>query len=274
MKRGIASAAWLFPFCHVSDGDSAVFEATLLYELTIRYHVLGLAFAHSAYAYHSVGSTIAVAGASYAAVRGVPKRNAGEDFYLLDKLGKVGPLRRLTGVPVRLKSRQSWRVPFGTGPKVTKIMNEGDVSVTNPLAYEVLRRVLAVLDGFAARREVSVFDDVAAGLPPIAAEAARRAFNASGLSRAATDAASRTGQGDLRRRTHSWFDGLRTQRFLHALRDAGLADVPWQSAIASAPFVRHTGDSRVSAVLTHLIELESKLAKDIGVSSLSTHGDI
>ena len=45
------------------------------------------------------------------------KRNAGEDFYLLEKLSKVAPLRKLSGAPILLRSRESFRVPFGTGPR-------------------------------------------------------------------------------------------------------------------------------------------------------------
>ena len=44
------------------------------------YYVAGLAMAGSGYAHHSLGSTIAVHAKSYAAVRGYPKRSAGEDF--------------------------------------------------------------------------------------------------------------------------------------------------------------------------------------------------
>ena len=143
------AGAWLFPFCHVAGDDCDTFKATQLYELSIRYHVLGLAYAGSPYAYHSVGSTLAIPVNSYAAVRGVPKRNAAEDFYLLDKLGKISPLRRLAGTPIRLRSRKSWRVPFGTGPRVATIMDEGDVLVANPIAYDVLRLVMAALNDFA-----------------------------------------------------------------------------------------------------------------------------
>ena len=64
--------------------------------------MLGLGFAGSPYAYHSVGSTLAVRAEAYAIVRGVPKRAAGEDFYLLDKLAKVTPIRVLTGEPVAI----------------------------------------------------------------------------------------------------------------------------------------------------------------------------
>lgn len=268
--QGSPASALLYPFCHVTGTDPDVDWATQLYELSLRYHVLGLAYAGSPYAYHSIGSTIAVPAASYAAVRGVPQRNAGEDFYILDKLGKVAPLRRLEGKPLRLESRCSLRVPFGTGPRVARIISNGELFVTNPMAYEVLRKLLAAISGYAQRRDDQVFEHALGELPPAAAAAARGAIAESGLLAAITDAAIRTNQAALPRRIHCWFDALRTLRFLHALREAGIADVPWSQAVKSAPFVNWRGSPVLAAVLTKLVELESALPADVGVALL--HG--
>ena len=35
----------------------------------------------------------------------------------------------------------------------------------------------------------------------------------------------------------TWFDGFRTLKLIHALRDQGLADRPYQDAFDAAPFV-------------------------------------
>ena len=45
---------------------------------------------------------------------GFPRRNATEDFYILNKLAKVGSIARLAGTPVILEGRLSDRVPIGT----------------------------------------------------------------------------------------------------------------------------------------------------------------
>ncbi len=260
------TGAWLFPFLHDAGFDCGVYQATQLYELSIRYHVLGLAYAGSPYAYHSVGSALAIPIDSYVAVRGVPKRDAAEDFYLLDKLGKVSPLHRLSGTPIRLESRKSGRVPLGTGPRVARIMNEGNVLVANPVAYEVLRVVLASLNDFALRRDASVFDRAFIGLPPPIAAAAGAALCKFELPKAAMDAASRTGQRNLLRRIHCWFDALRTLQFMHALRNAGILDVSWQAAIRSAPFVNFSGELDAATGVAHLVNLESQLPAKVGAS--------
>ncbi len=260
-------SAWLFPFCHIAGPDDKVNQATQLYELSIRYHVLGLAYAASPYAYHSVGSTLAVAAHAYAAVRGVPKRNAGEDFYLLDKLGKVSPICRLSGPPIRLQSRCSERVPFGTGPRVAIIVDQGDVWVASPTAYDVLRLVIAALNRFAIAGDAVEFERLIDELPAPHALAAQRAMMNCDLLNAVTDAATKTSLGNLHRRVHGWFDALRTLRFLHALRDAGISDVGWQAAMQSAPFIKFRGTLDCFTVVAHLVELESQLAAQTGANT-------
>ena len=84
-----ASAA-IAPFVHVPEGDANQQEAMRLYDAYLQDYVDGLSRAGSSYAFHTIGSLISVQARHYAMVRGVPKRAAGEDFYLLNKLAKVG----------------------------------------------------------------------------------------------------------------------------------------------------------------------------------------
>ena len=105
-----SDAALVYPFRHVDATREA-----LEYEVSLRYYVAGLRFAGSPYAFHTIGSTLAVHATAYARVRGFPKRLAAEDFYLLNKLAKVGTIRSLDGEPIRLSARTSNRTPFGTG---------------------------------------------------------------------------------------------------------------------------------------------------------------
>src|SRR6185295_2791724 len=107
-------------FRHEATGDAALDGAHALYEVRLRYDVLGLASAGSPWAMHAIGSTLAVGVEAYAAVRGFPRRMAGEDFHLLAKLAKIGRVVRAGGEPIRLRSRSSDRVPFGTGAAVAR----------------------------------------------------------------------------------------------------------------------------------------------------------
>ncbi len=94
-----------------------------LYEIYLRHYVLGLRAAGSPYAFHTVGSLIRFEFSAYAETRGFPKREAGEDFYLLDKLAKLGRVAEHSGV-VRLVPRPSDRVPFGTGAAMARVGTE------------------------------------------------------------------------------------------------------------------------------------------------------
>jgi hypothetical protein len=113
-------AAANYPFTHIQrEGSSGLPIA--LYELSLRYYVAGLNHAGSSYCYHTVGSTLAINADNYAMVRGFPKRNAGEDFHILNKLRKTGVVASLTAPNIAIFDRESNRAPFGTGPAVAKI---------------------------------------------------------------------------------------------------------------------------------------------------------
>ncbi|MBT6273307.1 MAG: glycosyltransferase [Chromatiales bacterium] len=85
------------------------------YELFLRYYRLGLRLAGSAHAYHSVGSCITVRASAYARQGGMNRRQAGEDFYFLQKLVDGESVTELTTTTVMPAARHSDRVPFGTG---------------------------------------------------------------------------------------------------------------------------------------------------------------
>ncbi|GIR70665.1 MAG: hypothetical protein CM15mP74_19160 [Halieaceae bacterium] len=115
-------SAICLPFTHDAAGNPEVAAATLIYELKLHHYVLHLQRIGSPYAFYALGSSCVFNSASYAAVRGVPLRSAGEDFYLLNKLAKVGPVHTARDRGVTLESRCSGRTPFGTGPAVSELL--------------------------------------------------------------------------------------------------------------------------------------------------------
>lgn len=265
---GAIPAALIYPFLHVSaGGDAAVHEATRVYEASIRYHVLGLAWAGSPYAYHSIGSTLAVHADAYAAVRGVPKRAAGEDFYLLDKLGKLGALHRLTGEPVAIASRRSARVPFGTGPRVEQLLSQGRAPVASDQAFLALKQLLVGLDRVAATQQPTLLLATLKELPTSLGTLAEVAVERLGLPEAVRAAIAQVGQGNLRRRLHTWFDALKTLQFLHVLRDLGVPEVELRLALERAPFCP-PGDPAIERVLERLRVAEGTLASELGPALL------
>jgi hypothetical protein len=238
--RGVRRVALTLPFWHIPSGDEAVDQATLRYELSLRYYTLGLAAARSPYAYESMGSSMAVLAEAYAEVRGFPRRNAGEDFYLLGKLAKVGALHRPECEPIRLRSRTSDRVPFGTGRKVGEIVgNGGALSTYHPRVFELLRVALAALRHVVVTRDADALsaklketlDSGTAGAVSSALEELQTFEAVREVLGASPDA------GVRERRLLTWFDALRTLRFIHLLEaPAALPRLPWFEALARAPF--------------------------------------
>lgn len=269
------SAAWLWPYRHEAGGDPAIDAATVLYEISLRYYVLGLASAGSSYAYQSVGSTLCVDASAYLSVRGVPKREAAEDFYLLDKLAKVGPLRRPPLAPVAIRARASQRVPFGTGRRSREIADElatgREFELYSPRIFAALAVVLRGLDDFARSAQVSALERAVERDEPELAQVIQQVLAGLGVLPALTNAAGQAPTGPvLRRRIHTWFDSLRTLRFVHGLRDRGLPSRPWRAALAAAPFLPASFDpgAEPGAVCQELALAEAALPVLIGPSLL------
>ncbi len=207
--------ASLAPFAHAESGDAALDAATWRYEARLRWYVQGLAWAGSPFAHHSIGSTISVRPEAYARVRGFPRRQAGEDFYLLDKLAKLGrgAIERKSGAPLFIRPRASRRVPFGTGPAVAAALEGAPIEFYDPAVFEALQRVLGALGSVARSGELEallrVADESALG----------EALRARGWLERAQQLVGSYPSSQLAARFRDAFDGLSTLRLVHALRD-------------------------------------------------------
>jgi hypothetical protein len=83
------------------------------------------------YAYHTLGSAMAIRGSAYASIGGMPRKQAGEDFYFLQKLIPLGNFGEINKTKVIPSPRPSDRVIFGTGAAITNYINgSGDISLT------------------------------------------------------------------------------------------------------------------------------------------------
>ena len=190
----------LHPFRHEAPPELA--DAMRLYELHLSYYVNRLGWAGSPYAFHTIGSTMAIHADTYVKVRGVPKRNAGEDFHLLNKAAKVAPIHRLSHPEIRLKARLSTRVPFGTGPALSRMTGDDHPLSYAPESFNRLAEVIAHIDSAAplSNESAALLEEL--GYPRFRTQAQRQ----------------RRRPETLRKATHEWFDGLRTLRFIHLAR--------------------------------------------------------
>jgi hypothetical protein len=95
--------------------DPRLQAGIIQYELFLRYYVQGLRFSGFPYAYHTLGSCMAVRSEVYAKQGGMNRRQGGEDFYFLHKIIPLGNFSEVLDTIVMPSPRASHRAPFGTG---------------------------------------------------------------------------------------------------------------------------------------------------------------
>jgi hypothetical protein len=131
-------------FEHPLSGDdfgANIYKGIILYELHLRYYLQGLIWSGFPYAFHTVGSAFAVKALSYVRAGGMNRRQAGEDFYFIQKLIYDAGYFSLNSTTVFPSPRVSSRVPFGTGASMGRL-SEGNLPVFltyNILAFNELR---------------------------------------------------------------------------------------------------------------------------------------
>ena len=233
------SSAAVFNFRHTFNDDETednikINEATQLYEKSLHHYVQGLHRAGSQYAYHTIGSCLLISIEHYIKARGFPKRPAGEDFYLLNKLQKLAPVSSLSEPTIAIRSRLSDRVPFGTGPAIDKLLNATSQEAKifyHPSCFEVLGYWITHLSLIAESNmtESSISDikndtsnsiEITAYLKELEQE-----FNLqiaiNKLFKTHKSTASR------KKHLHEWFDGFKTLKIIHYLRDHHFSSVSY-----------------------------------------------
>jgi hypothetical protein len=245
-----AAVALTFPYRHEAVAPVTA-GAIARYEAWLRLHRIALADNGSPYAFQAIGSTLAIDAEALAHVRGFPRSMAGEDFYVLDKLAKLGRIRPLGGHPIVLAARESDRVPFGTGRTMLgMVRGEADAEprLPDPRSFAALGRWLRILELAAGPpqradalpltgdradlvdrlgRELAAHD-----LPP---EPIIDILERMGALRFTVEAmAMNLARSVRRRRLHTWFDAFRTLRFRHTMRDELWPDRTWEEREAAA----------------------------------------
>jgi hypothetical protein len=209
----------VIPFCHQPGSTPEEDRAIKRYELFLRAYVLGLSRAGSPYAFHTVGSAMACSAQAYVRMGGMNVRAAGEDFYFLQQLAKTGGISKVRGTVVYPSPRASYRVPFGTGRSITRLLageNEA-VMFYQTACFQILEEWLALI----ARNLDAPGEEIR--------------NKTKGISLPLTDFLGRVQfpavwnklKKNLRTPStllsgfHGWFDGLKTMKLIHHL-SAGL----------------------------------------------------
>lgn len=206
-------SAITFPFRHTIPKDNQQALAIAMYEAKLRQYYEGLKKAGSNYAFFTIGSAMAMAAESYAATRGYPKKAAGEDFYLLNKLAKVGKVVEVPTKPIKLSARLSSRVPFGTGPALIKLLEKNcdDLGFFyNEKVFLCLAHFLSAIKDNIKQNHETLFH----GLDKTELKYCLKSL--SGLKKTIQ---LRTNITDKLKAFDDYFDGFKTLKFIHYLRD-------------------------------------------------------
>ncbi len=113
------------PYYHPLTNCDELDRAMLRYEIYMRNYAINLLHIGSPYSFTALGSAIAARVKSLKKIGGITPLKSGEDFYLLQKLRKMGMVGLWNETCVYPGTRYSHRVFFGTGPAMEK-GNNGD----------------------------------------------------------------------------------------------------------------------------------------------------
>ncbi len=221
-----------FNFIHKSDNE-VLQLANAKYECALRYYVAGLRYAKSPYDFFTIGSLLVFKAEAYASVRGFPKRSAGEDFYLLNKLVKLGSVAWLADDVITLEARLSSRVPFGTGPAVKQIIELEQKNTPycyyHPQLFTLLKQTLAGFESLYENR-----DQLALWYPTLPKEAEQPLINI-GFESFVEKQKNNTHKQFVKQ-VNVWFDAFKTLKFIHAARELYYPNMELEQAIEQADF--------------------------------------
>jgi len=245
-------------YAHQLPDDKRQRAAIICYEIFLRYWVLGLRYAASPWAYHSIGSAMVTTAASYVEVRGMNKRAAGEDFYFLQKLAKHAPIHYIRETRVYPSARPSERVPFGTGKRIRRFLG-GDERQEylsyDPRIFEIIKRWLSLVRESLFKRE----DDLIGAAQDIHPQLA--AFLISqGFSRVWSRIRSNTKDGKtFHKHFNDWFDGFKTLKLVNFLTRVAYPQINMFVALNEMLGVLGQSDFRIPDA-SQVSEVEAQLS--------------
>lgn len=226
------AAGWVYAYRHRMPAPEPLKIAMRLYELKLSHFTGGLTWAGSRFGHASLGSTIAINAAAYAQVRGFPKRATGEDFYLLNKLAKIGSIIRLQSARVVLSPRLSKRVPIGTGTGVRALIGcnlKKTAVFYNPDTFGHLKTLLAALTTAETTEAIEAIPDT---------KIQSYFASSSCLSTFRKLETNARLPSHFQRALLNWFDGFQQLKFIHHLRTLDLPDVTL-ARVLLAPWFRY-----------------------------------
>ena len=206
---------------HPLPDDEENVKAIISYEIFLRYYELGLKYAGSQYAFQTVGSAMACDYEAYIKIEGMNKRKAAEDFYFLEKLAKHYKIKKINSTKVFPSARQSWRVPFGTGQRMNRFhsKSQNEYLLYDPESFNILKEWLKLFNSekdFTGEDYLKEVNKINSELCNFLSEQNFKKDWNNIISNSKNNR-----QLDIQKQR--WFDGFRTLRLIHHLRDTAFS---------------------------------------------------
>ena len=217
-------------FEHPLSGDEreAVYNAITDFELYLRYYKNAFWWTGFPYAYHTIGSVMAVPCDVYQKVGGMNKQKAGEDFYFLEKVIYQGNFTELNETCVYPSPRKSLRVPFGTGQAVTDFIEyeQTTLMVFNPKSYEDFKAFIEAVPHL--HQQSGQKSTITAQFP----ESIRNFLAQYDFDYHLNEAlAHASNQSIFLKRFFHWFNAFMALKYIHFARDHYYPNLPVEDAV-------------------------------------------
>ena len=216
-------------FSHPVTGSNDEKAAIICYEIFLRYYLLALKFANSPFGIFTIGSTMFCDTESYIKVQGMNKRKAAEDFYFMEKLAKITKVEMIKEAIVFPSGRGSWRVPFGTGQRVNRFL-EGtheEYTLYSLKSFYVLKKWLSVF----MNNEILKAEEYLSIAKKINKHLYNFLINNSFEKSWNKILSSSQKSEKINKQKTIWFDGFRTLKLIHFLRDKSFPNQPMFSVL-------------------------------------------
>lgn len=210
-------AAGYVEYEHPLPEDDEEKTAIIIYEIFLRYYVLGLKYSGSFFAFDTIGSTMICDYESYIKIGGMNKKKAAEDFYFMEKLAKITNVQKISSTKIYPSPRRSWRVPFGTGQRINRYFSytHNEFLLLDPNCFVVLKQWLQIFmseEILSAQEYIKIAETIH---PELAKFLTEQSFHTS-WEKILTDTDKKE---QLQKQKQFWFDGFRTLKLIHHLRD-------------------------------------------------------
>ncbi|HKK43332.1 MAG TPA: glycosyltransferase family A protein [Bacteroidales bacterium] len=239
-RRKDRSACSIY-FEHPLSGDdlpSVFYDYITLYELHLRFYYQALAYTGFPWVYHTVGSAMAVKAVEYIRAGGMNRRQAGEDFYFIQKLVPSDGYFYLNNTSIYPSARSSCRVPFGTGATMARMNAEKEAALLsyNFRAFTDLKFLFTLSTEIFAVKEEKELASLYRELPE-----SIRLFTTEGewTDRLIEIKGNTSGPASFRKRFFGWFNMFRVVKFLNQAHITSYEKV--DITVSAFEYLRETG---------------------------------